>query len=81
MFDLEYFKANPQIFYSFAHELWPGAHQPTLAHRFIAMIEQQGKLRRLYTQNIGKMLNSCECTGVLGLGNFMQHVYWPIACF
>ena len=29
MFDLEYFTQNPRIFYSFAHELWPGNHTPT----------------------------------------------------
>lgn len=54
MFDLEYFRANPKLFYSFARELWPGAHHPTLAHRFIAMLEQKGKLLRNYTQNIGQ---------------------------
>jgi hypothetical protein len=40
------------MFYSFAKELWPGCHHPTVTHRFIAMLEQHGKLLRNYTQNI-----------------------------
>jgi NAD-dependent histone deacetylase SIR2 len=43
---------NPAIFYNFAKELWPGAHQPTVAHRFIRLLEQKGKLLRNFTQNI-----------------------------
>lgn len=54
MFDLNHFRATPNLFYSFARELWPGSHQPTTAHRFIRALEAQGKLLRNYTQNIGQ---------------------------
>lgn len=65
MFDLDYFRANPQIFYSFAKELWPGAHQPTTAHRFIAMLEREGKLLRNYTQNIDALETRAGIKNVL----------------
>ena len=52
MFDREYFDRNPQPFFSFAHELWPGRFDPTPCHRFIALLEKQGQLLRNYSQNI-----------------------------
>ncbi len=44
MFDMDYFRANPQIFYSFAHELWPGNHVPTRSHQFIKSVEEHDKV-------------------------------------
>ena len=52
MFDKQYFNENPGPFFNFAHELWPGRFEPTRSHRFIAELEQRGKLLRNYTQNI-----------------------------
>lgn len=52
MFDKEYFNRNPQPFFSFAHELWPGRFNPTPCHRFIALLEKRGQLLRNYSQNI-----------------------------
>lgn len=33
-------------------EIYPGQFQPSPCHRFIAMLDKQGKLLRNYTQNI-----------------------------
>ncbi|KAI9357821.1 DHS-like NAD/FAD-binding domain-containing protein [Pilaira anomala] len=52
MFDIEYFRESPEIFYSFAKELYPANYQPSPSHLFVKLIEEKGKLLRNYTQNI-----------------------------
>ncbi|RYG57203.1 hypothetical protein EON66_00970 [archaeon] len=57
LFDFLTFKDNPSLFYSVAHLLFSHADeaQPSLTHRFIAMLEQHGSLLRNYTQNIDSL--------------------------
>jgi len=52
MFDIEYFNFNPQPFFSFVKELFPGNFTPSPSHYFIRLLEEKGKLLRNYTQNI-----------------------------
>ncbi|KAL1742129.1 DHS-like NAD/FAD-binding domain-containing protein [Schizophyllum fasciatum] len=52
MFDIHYFRENPAVFYSFAHEIYPSKFVPSPCHRFIKLIEDKDKLLRNYTQNI-----------------------------
>lgn len=52
MFDIHYFQKNPLPFFDLARELYPGRYKPNLAHYFIYLLQQKGKLLRLYTQNI-----------------------------
>ncbi|KAM6997144.1 NAD-dependent protein deacetylase sirtuin-1 isoform 2-T2 [Tautogolabrus adspersus] len=52
MFDIEYFRQDPRPFFKFAKEIYPGQFQPSPCHRFISMLDKQGKLLRNYTQNI-----------------------------
>jgi len=52
IFDIDYFIRHPEPFFELARELLPGNYQPTLTHRFIRMLEEEGKLLRNYTQNI-----------------------------
>ncbi|KAM9364088.1 LOW QUALITY PROTEIN: NAD-dependent protein deacetylase sirtuin-1 [Pholidichthys leucotaenia] len=52
MFDIEYFRRDPRPFYKFAKEIYPGQFQPSPCHRFISLLDKQGKLLRNYTQNI-----------------------------
>ncbi|KAI9067989.1 SIR2-domain-containing protein [Trametes sanguinea] len=52
MFDIEYFRENPAVFYSFASKIYPSNFIPSPCHRFIKLIEDKGKLLRNYTQNI-----------------------------
>lgn len=55
MFELDYFRQNPQPFVQVAQAIWPGQEngpKPTLAHAFVALLEQKSLLRRVYTQNI-----------------------------
>ncbi|XP_007895509.2 NAD-dependent protein deacetylase sirtuin-1 [Callorhinchus milii] len=52
MFDIEYFRKDPRPFFKFAKEIYPGQFQPSLCHRFIALLDKQQRLLRNYTQNI-----------------------------
>ena len=53
VFDLGFYRSNPQPFVDLAKELWPGMkHSPTLSHSFLALLDQKGLLKRNYTQNI-----------------------------
>ncbi|KAI1793493.1 SIR2-domain-containing protein [Ganoderma leucocontextum] len=52
MFDIQYFRENPAVFYSFASKIYPSNFIPSPCHRFIKLIEEKGKLLRNYTQNI-----------------------------
>ncbi|KAF5361809.1 hypothetical protein D9756_002641 [Leucocoprinus leucothites] len=52
MFDIEFFRENPSVFYSFAHQIYPSNFTPSPCHRFIRSMEMKGKLLRNYTQNI-----------------------------
>ena len=53
IFDLEEFKMDPSLFYSFAKDVMPdNSLQPSLTHRFVAELQKQGKLTRVYSQNI-----------------------------
>ncbi|KAJ1935392.1 NAD-dependent histone deacetylase sir2 [Linderina macrospora] len=52
MFDIEYFRMMPQLFYSFAKELFPSNFTPAPSHSFVKLLEDKDKLLRNYTQNI-----------------------------
>ncbi|TPX56722.1 hypothetical protein PhCBS80983_g04320 [Powellomyces hirtus] len=52
MFDLEYFRIQPETFYTFAREIYPSNFKPSPSHMFIKLLEEKGKLLRNYTQNI-----------------------------
>ncbi|KAG0370684.1 NAD-dependent histone deacetylase sir2 [Gamsiella multidivaricata] len=52
MFDLGFFRERPEIFYSFAREIFPSNFTPSPSHYFIKLLEDQDKLLRNYTQNI-----------------------------
>ncbi|KAI0120701.1 NAD-dependent deacetylase sirtuin-2 [Xylariales sp. AK1849] len=52
VFEIEYFKKNPDPFYVLAKELYPGKFQPTVSHVFIALLAKKNLLRMLFTQNI-----------------------------
>eukprot|EP00548_Thalassiothrix_antarctica_P011315 CAMPEP_0194152266 /NCGR_PEP_ID=MMETSP0152-20130528/51629_1 /TAXON_ID=1049557 /ORGANISM="Thalassiothrix antarctica, Strain L6-D1" /LENGTH=493 /DNA_ID=CAMNT_0038856653 /DNA_START=106 /DNA_END=1584 /DNA_ORIENTATION=- len=57
LFDFECFQDDPRPFYKFAKALYfplggKKRVQPSDSHRFLALLEQQGKLLRVYTQNI-----------------------------
>jgi NAD+-dependent protein deacetylase SIR2 len=52
VFDISYFRQNPEPFYLLAQELYPGKFFPTVSHVFIALLAAKGLLLQLFTQNI-----------------------------
>lgn len=52
VFDISYFRQNPDPFYVLAKELYPGNYSPTVSHAFIALLAKKNVLRMLFTQNI-----------------------------
>ena len=45
MFDIRYFKNHPEVFYSFAHQIYPSNFTPSPCHRWIKTLEDRGKGR------------------------------------
>lgn len=52
VFDISYFRENPQPFYTLANELYPGNFCPTITHSFVVLLHQKQKLQKHFTQNI-----------------------------
>ncbi|KAN0110740.1 SIR2 domain containing protein [Hyaloscypha variabilis] len=52
VFDISYFREHPEPFYILAKELYPGQFYPTIAHSFVALLEEEKMLQMLFTQNI-----------------------------
>lgn len=52
VFDISYFRQNPNPFYTLAQELYPGKFRPTITHSFINLLHKKGYLLKLFTQNI-----------------------------
>ncbi|KAF9361083.1 NAD-dependent histone deacetylase sir2 [Mortierella sp. AD094] len=65
MFELEFFSEKPEVFYSFAREIFPSNFTPSPSHNFIKMLEDQGKLLRNYTQNIDTLEQKAGISNVL----------------
>ena len=52
VFDISFFREKPEPFYVLAKELYPGKFYPTIAHSFIALLDEKSMLHMLFTQNI-----------------------------
>lgn len=65
LFDLDFFHQNPQPFFSFSKELFHQNPQPSVAHRFIADLEKQGRLELIVTQNIDMLHQKAGATRVM----------------
>ena len=52
VFSLQYFRQDPEPFYTLAQSLYPGAFKPTLTHTFIRLLQDKYMLLRCFTQNI-----------------------------
>jgi NAD-dependent histone deacetylase SIR2 len=52
VFDIDFFRKQPEAFYKLAKELYPGKAQPSITHYFIRLLHEHGKLFRCFTQNI-----------------------------
>ncbi|KAL7024376.1 hypothetical protein ACKWTF_013013 [Chironomus riparius] len=52
IFEIDYFRENPQPFFKLAKELYPGTFKPTPSHYFVKILQDKGLLLRHYSQNI-----------------------------
>lgn len=84
LFDLEHFQHDPQPFYKFAKALYfplgtDRRVEPSDSHRFLALLEQQKRLLRVYTQNIDGLE---EVAGVSSKRMVYAHgsLQWATCC-
>jgi len=52
VFEINFFRKNPEPFYTLAHELYPGKFRPTITHSFIRLLAAHELLHTCFTQNI-----------------------------
>jgi len=52
VFDISFFRTNPQPFYTLAKSLRPGQFTPTVTHAFISLIAKKNLLHKCFTQNV-----------------------------
>lgn len=52
LFDIETFRDDPRPFFRFARNLYPGKIEPSPSHNFLAWLDNNNMLLRVYTQNI-----------------------------
>jgi len=52
IFDLDFFRCDPEPFSILAKELWPSNFHPTMTHIFVLLLDQKNMLLRHYTQNV-----------------------------
>jgi NAD-dependent histone deacetylase SIR2 len=52
VFDISYFRTDPQPFYTLAKSLNPEKYTPTITHAFISLVARKGLLHKCFTQNI-----------------------------
>ena len=52
LFDIETFRDDPRPFFRFARNLYPGKIEQSPSHNFLAWLDRNNKLLRVYTQNI-----------------------------
>eukprot|EP00747_Dinoflagellata_sp_TGD_P191257 gnl/TRDRNA2_/TRDRNA2_54384_c0_seq1.p1 gnl/TRDRNA2_/TRDRNA2_54384_c0~~gnl/TRDRNA2_/TRDRNA2_54384_c0_seq1.p1 ORF type:complete len:522 (+),score=87.75 gnl/TRDRNA2_/TRDRNA2_54384_c0_seq1:121-1686(+) len=55
VFNIHYFKKNPEPFYRVCKELFPEKFRPTPTHFFFRLLYEKGKLLRLFSQNIDSL--------------------------
>ncbi len=79
VFDIDYFLRDPKPFFDFARD-FIGLEEkikPTTAHRFLANLETQGKMKGVITQNIDDLHQSAGSKNVLELhGSFLKSFCW-----
>jgi NAD-dependent SIR2 family protein deacetylase len=84
LFDLDHFQHDPQPFYKFAKALYfplgtEKRAEPSDSHRFLALLEKQKQLLRVYTQNIDGLE---EVAGVSSKRMVYAHgsLQWATCC-
>ncbi len=77
VFDINHFHKDPKPFFNFARDFLELENEikPTLAHRFLAGLEEMGKLKGIVTQNIDSLHQMAGSENVLEMhGSFWKNV-------
>ncbi|KAK4688847.1 hypothetical protein P7C73_g1254, partial [Tremellales sp. Uapishka_1] len=63
MFDIHYFKEHPEVFYSFAKQIYPSNFVPSPCHRWIKLLEDRGVApsRRLPVLQVHLIFTQSAC--------------------
>ena len=69
---MSYFLYNPRPFFEFAKEIWPGLFHPSPCHRFIHMVEKQGKLLRHVPAPVPPKPSGCSDPAILPLVDLLS---------
>ena len=74
-FDIDYFDRDPSYFFAFARDFVQLVEQvqPTLTHRFLAMLEERGKLDAVITQNIDGLHQKAGSKRVIEVHGSVRH--------
>lgn len=71
-----FFKTHPEVFYEFFREkLSFSGVQPNAAHRYLAALEQEGKLKAVLTQNVDGLHQAAGSRNVLELHGTVNRFY------
>ncbi len=52
VFDIDYFKKDPVLFYDFLREILKKSYESNISHKVFKYLEEKGKLKGIITQNI-----------------------------
>ena len=55
IFDIEFFRENPEPFFQLAKSMLPSVMKPTPCHYFLKLLQEKGILTRCYTQNVDNL--------------------------
>lgn len=78
VFEINYFKNNPEPFFKLSKEMFTDEIKPTLFHKYIAHLEKRGKIELVMTQNIDMLhqkagsKNVIECHGSYITGHCLK---------
>ncbi|MDC7221383.1 MAG: Sir2 family NAD-dependent protein deacetylase [Spirochaetales bacterium] len=65
IFDLNYFDSNPHPFFDLSREIVFHNAQPTLCHKWLARLEEEGRIAKIITQNIDRLHRKAGSQAVL----------------
>ncbi|MDA3851793.1 MAG: Sir2 family NAD-dependent protein deacetylase, partial [Spirochaetaceae bacterium] len=73
LFDINYFKQNPRVFFEFSKELLGLQPEPSLTHRYLAELEALDKVELLVTQNVDMLHHQAGSNRVLECHGTYRH--------
>jgi NAD-dependent deacetylase sirtuin 2 len=60
IFDIGFFKKNPNSFFTLAKELLPSNYRPTISHYFQRLLIEKNMVLKIYSQNIDALENVAQ---------------------